>query len=38
VLSEAKSTGSLVEKPKTLAELRAEISSGATKAVELAAG
>jgi aspartyl-tRNA(Asn)/glutamyl-tRNA(Gln) amidotransferase subunit A len=31
-------TESYVEMPKTLAELRAEISSGATKAAELAAG
>jgi aspartyl-tRNA(Asn)/glutamyl-tRNA(Gln) amidotransferase subunit A len=38
LLSETKSTERFVEKPKTLAKLRAEISSGATKAVDLAAG
>ncbi len=35
--SEVKSTGSYVEKPKTLAELRAGVVSGTTKATELAA-
>ena len=35
--SEAKPAESYVEKPKTLAELRAEIAAGATKATELAA-
>jgi aspartyl-tRNA(Asn)/glutamyl-tRNA(Gln) amidotransferase subunit A len=35
--SETKQTESYVEKPKTLAALRAEIASGATKAVDLAA-
>jgi aspartyl-tRNA(Asn)/glutamyl-tRNA(Gln) amidotransferase subunit A len=35
--SEAKPTESYVEKPKTLAELRGEIASGRTKAVDLAA-
>jgi aspartyl-tRNA(Asn)/glutamyl-tRNA(Gln) amidotransferase subunit A len=35
--SEAKPVESFVEKPKTLAALRAEISSGTTKAVDLAA-
>jgi aspartyl-tRNA(Asn)/glutamyl-tRNA(Gln) amidotransferase subunit A len=38
VLSEANAVESYVEKPKTLAELRAEIASGATKAADLAAG
>jgi aspartyl-tRNA(Asn)/glutamyl-tRNA(Gln) amidotransferase subunit A len=38
LLSEAKSTQTFVEKPKTLAELRAQISFGATKAVDLAVG
>jgi aspartyl-tRNA(Asn)/glutamyl-tRNA(Gln) amidotransferase subunit A len=37
VSSEAKPAESYVEKPKTLAELRAEIAAGATKATELAA-
>jgi aspartyl-tRNA(Asn)/glutamyl-tRNA(Gln) amidotransferase subunit A len=37
LLSETKSTGTFVEKPKTLGELRADISSGATKATDLAA-
>ena len=36
--SEAEKTERYVEKPKTLAELRAEISAGATKAADLAAG
>ena len=35
--SEAKTTESYVEKPKTLAELRAGIASGSTKAADLAA-
>jgi aspartyl-tRNA(Asn)/glutamyl-tRNA(Gln) amidotransferase subunit A len=35
--SEAKATESYVEKPKTLAELRAEITAGRTKAADLAA-
>ena len=34
--SEAKSPESYVEKPKTFAELRAEISAGSTKAADLA--
>jgi len=38
LLSEAESTETFVEKPRTLAELRAEICSGAMKAVDLAAG
>jgi aspartyl-tRNA(Asn)/glutamyl-tRNA(Gln) amidotransferase subunit A len=38
LLSEAKTVESYVEKPKALADLRAEISSGATKASDLAAG
>ncbi len=38
MLSEAKTTECYVEKPKTLAELRAEIAEGRTKAVDLAAG
>jgi aspartyl-tRNA(Asn)/glutamyl-tRNA(Gln) amidotransferase subunit A len=38
VLSEVKKPESYVEKPKTLAELRAGIVEGRTKAVELAAG
>jgi aspartyl-tRNA(Asn)/glutamyl-tRNA(Gln) amidotransferase subunit A len=38
LLSEAKTTESYVEKPKTMAELRAEISGGTTKAADLAAG
>jgi aspartyl-tRNA(Asn)/glutamyl-tRNA(Gln) amidotransferase subunit A len=38
LLSESKTTESYVEKPKSLADLRAEISAGATKASELAAG
>ncbi len=38
MLSEAKTVESYVEKPKALADLRAEISSGATKASDLAAG
>jgi len=36
--SEAKAAENYVEKPKTLAELRAELVSGQTKAVDLAAG
>jgi aspartyl-tRNA(Asn)/glutamyl-tRNA(Gln) amidotransferase subunit A len=36
--SEAEMTERYVEKPKTLAELRAEISAGTTKAADLAAG
>jgi len=35
--SEAQTSGSLVQKPETLAALRAQIASGATKAVDLAA-
>ena len=38
MLSEAKTVESYVEKPKALADLRAEVSSGATKASDLAAG
>jgi aspartyl-tRNA(Asn)/glutamyl-tRNA(Gln) amidotransferase subunit A len=38
LLSETKTAGALVERPKTLTELRAQISSGATKAADLAAG
>jgi aspartyl-tRNA(Asn)/glutamyl-tRNA(Gln) amidotransferase subunit A len=38
LLSEAKTVESYVEKPKALADLRAEVSSGATKASDLAAG
>jgi aspartyl-tRNA(Asn)/glutamyl-tRNA(Gln) amidotransferase subunit A len=37
VSSEAKATENFVEKPKTLAELRAEITTGRTKATDLAA-
>ena len=37
MLSEAKLTESYVEKPKTLAELCAEIAAGTTKAADLAA-
>ena len=37
MLSETKTVESYVEKPKSLAELRAEISAGTTKAVDLAA-
>ena len=36
--SEVKTTESYVEKPKTLAELRAELMAGRTKAADLAAG
>jgi aspartyl-tRNA(Asn)/glutamyl-tRNA(Gln) amidotransferase subunit A len=36
--SEVKTTESYVEKPKTLAELRAELTAGRTKAADLAAG
>jgi aspartyl-tRNA(Asn)/glutamyl-tRNA(Gln) amidotransferase subunit A len=38
LLSEAKPVESYVEKPKTLADLRAEIEAGTTKAADLAAG
>ena len=36
--SEAKAAENFIEKPKTLAELRAEIAAGTTKAADLAAG
>jgi len=36
--SEAKTTETFIEKPKTLAQLRAEITAGTTKAADLAAG
>jgi aspartyl-tRNA(Asn)/glutamyl-tRNA(Gln) amidotransferase subunit A len=38
LLSESKTAECYVEKPRTLAELRAEISAGTTKAADLAAG
>ena len=38
MLSEAKATESYVDKPRTLAELGAEIAAGSTKAADLAAG
>jgi aspartyl-tRNA(Asn)/glutamyl-tRNA(Gln) amidotransferase subunit A len=38
LLSEAKAVESYVEKPKSLADLRAEISAGTTKATDLASG